>query len=443
MHPSRQPSARPSMQPTSRPSLRPDVVTTFTHNGAVQTWTCPAGVTSVQVDMSAAQGAKCTNSACAAGGLGGRVVASVAVVPGTTYSIVVGGAGSTSSPYGGYLGGGGCAVTHINTHSAGGGGLSMFGPSANVFDAVIVVGAGGGSGYTNSLWAGGHGGGEVGGAGGPDAISGGQGGGTGSGGAKSPREDCAGCTDGDQGQGGTGNCNGGGGGGAGWYGGGGGGAGGGGGGSSFTHAILATSVVHSQGFQSGNGVVQLSYRPPLEKTFEFTGTVQNWTCPWWVTSVQVDMSAAQGAKCPRSHTFEGGAAGLGGRVMATLAVIPGYKYTIIVGGAGSSESPYGGYLNGGGCSAASANYFRAGGGGLSMVGTSEDVLDAFLVAGAGGGSGYKARAGGDGGGTVGKAGQPDTTYGGQGGGPDSGGAAATFSAISGQTAGQQGQGGTG
>ena len=184
------------------PGAGADVVETFAFTGAAQTWTCPSWVSSVEVDMSAAQGAQCTQINCASAGLGGRVVASVAVVPGTTYTIVVGGQGSTSSPYGGYPGGGGCAVTTYAPATAGGGGLSLFGPSAGVADAWIVAGAGGGSGGGGR--AGGPGGGTTAGAGGPDTHYGGQGGGPTSGGAKATYPYVFGQTDGSQGQGGIG-----------------------------------------------------------------------------------------------------------------------------------------------------------------------------------------------------------------------------------------------
>jgi hypothetical protein len=178
------------------------VVETFSFTGAAQTWTCPSWVTSVQVDMSAAQGAQCTYTPSGSAGLGGRVVASVAVVPGTTYTIVVGGQGNTSSPYGGYPGGGGCAVTTNAPATAGGGGLSLFGPSAGVADALIVAGAGGGRAAYGR--AGGPGGGTTAGAGGGGTLRGGQGGGPTSGGAKATRTDVSGHTDGSQGQGGIG-----------------------------------------------------------------------------------------------------------------------------------------------------------------------------------------------------------------------------------------------
>ena len=185
------------------------MVETFAFTGAAQTWTCPSWVTSVEVDMSAAQGAKCTRNdqyACGSAGLGGRVVASVAVVPGTTYTIVVGGQGSTSSPYGGYPGGGGCANTNNAAYTAGGGGLSLFGPSAGVADAWIVAGAGGGS--APNGYVGGPGGDTTAGAGGGETLRGGQGGSPTSGGAKATLTSCNGAcsgqTDGSQGQGGIG-----------------------------------------------------------------------------------------------------------------------------------------------------------------------------------------------------------------------------------------------
>ena len=221
--------------------------------------------------------------------------------------------------------------------------------------------------------------------------------------------------------------------------------GGGGGGSSFSLASKATSVTHSQGVQAGHGVVELSYPPPPPgvERFAFTGAAQTWTCPSWVTSVEVDMSAAQGAQCTETGSYACGSAGLGGRVVASVAVVPGTTYTIVVGGQGSTSSPYGGYPGGGGCANTNNAASTAGGGGLSLFGPSAGVADAWIVAGAGGGSGNDGGAGGPGGDTTAGAGGGGTYYGGQGGGPTSGGAKATRTDYSGHTDGSQGQGGIG
>ena len=142
-----------------------DVVETFNYTGVARTWTCPSWVTSIDVVMTAGQGAACTISGCGAAGRGGRVEASLAVIPNTNYTVFVGGQGLTVSPWGGTPGGGGCSeVYHPDSYTAGGGGLSLFGPSAAVTTAWLVAGAGGGSGTSGA--AGGSGGGTVGGVGG-------------------------------------------------------------------------------------------------------------------------------------------------------------------------------------------------------------------------------------------------------------------------------------
>ena len=129
-----------------------------------------------------------------------------------------------------------------------------------------------------------------------------------------------------------------------------------------------------------------------------------------------------------------------------MAVVPGTTYTILVGGQGSNNlGPYGGYPGGGGCYRPVPDY-TAGGGGLSLFGPSAVVSDAWIVAGAGGGSAPYNRAGGPGGDTTAGAGRGNTEAG-QGGGPASGGAKATYTSCYGgcfaATAGSQGEGGIG
>ena len=160
--------------------------------------------------------------------------------------------------------------------------------------------------------------------------------------------------------------------------------------------------------------------------FAYTGGKQSWVCPSWVSSVQVDMAGAQGAPCIADTC---GVAGLGGRLVATLTVTAGISYTIIVGGQGRNlNNPSGGYP-GGGCSVSpvTATNFTGGGGGLSLIGPSANATLAWLVAGAGGGSGTSGAAGGSGGGTVGGVGGGSN--------PGSGGTVGNYVG--------QGQGGTG
>src|SRR5947207_6588908 len=73
---------------------------------APQTWTVPAHVHAATFDLYGAQGQTCAgcgaSGADAAGGKGAHLTASIAVTPGDTLTIVVGGKGI----YGGYNGGG-------------------------------------------------------------------------------------------------------------------------------------------------------------------------------------------------------------------------------------------------------------------------------------------------------------------------------------------------
>ena len=82
----------------------PNCTATFTTVQA-NSWTAPTGTTSVSVVVSGAQGG-------GSAGLGGRVSGVLAVTPGATYSIYVGGAGGTGSgAAGGFNGGGSWQTT--------------------------------------------------------------------------------------------------------------------------------------------------------------------------------------------------------------------------------------------------------------------------------------------------------------------------------------------
>jgi hypothetical protein len=227
---------------------------TFNYTGAQQTWTVPAGVTSVTVD---AQGAQGSNSSYGTGGNGGRVQTTLAVTPGATVYINVGQGGTISA--GGWNGGG---APYACSCTGGGGGASdlRIGGTA-LTDRKIVAGGGGGAGYywnwTNDH--GGNGGGLSGEAGKTNNAYNvaycGQGGTQVAGGAGANQGGAAGTL-------GTGGGNGyyAGGGGGGYYGGGAGyGGGGGGGGSSYTDAISASAVTLTQGFKTGNGLVTITW----------------------------------------------------------------------------------------------------------------------------------------------------------------------------------------
>ncbi|MBT7910031.1 MAG: hypothetical protein HN607_05815, partial [Verrucomicrobia bacterium] len=243
----------------------------YTYTGAVQTFTVPAGITSISVD---AYGASGTTIDPSQGnydsqlGKGGRVLANLTVTPGDTLNIYVGEAPHDeewSSGAGGWNGGGGGMLDRGGTFPGGGAtDIRIGGTGLN--NRVIVAGGGGGK-RNGSTYGGGHGGGLVGqnGGGGNNSYSGpryGAGGSQSSGGAGG--YSYVGSTYyirassiGTLGNGGNGDTDSGGGGG-GYYGGGGGADGGGGGGSSYTDPTLSSSVVHTQGVQIGSGQLTIT-----------------------------------------------------------------------------------------------------------------------------------------------------------------------------------------
>jgi hypothetical protein len=77
---------------------------TFSFTGAQESWVAPSGVTSVTVDAYGAAGKQLTGAQTA--GLGAHVQATLAVTPGATYYVTVGGAGAYGSTGGGFNGGG-------------------------------------------------------------------------------------------------------------------------------------------------------------------------------------------------------------------------------------------------------------------------------------------------------------------------------------------------
>lgn len=225
-------------------------VTTFSYTGAVQTYTVPVGVTSIQIDTWGAQGGTGTYGGITPDpGLGGYASGTLSVTPGTIYNIYVGGAGASSGP-GGFNGGGQAGTDY----GASGGGasdvrISPFG----LTDRIIVGAGGGGAAFGSTPSDGGHGGALIGIAGqNGDSFVGGGGGTQDAGGA-------AGCcygaaTAGTFGLGGGPGDYHNAGGGGGWYGGGSGaGQAGAGGGSSYIDGV--TDGITIAGVRTGNGQV--------------------------------------------------------------------------------------------------------------------------------------------------------------------------------------------
>jgi hypothetical protein len=141
--------------------------TTYGYTNTRQTYTVPAGVTSIRVQ---AKGARGGGSPCSTPGYGGAVVCSLAVTPGQVVNIYVGNTGtgydygianggtngdggSSSGGYGYYYGGGGGAPSDLRV-----GGTALT-------NRVIVAGGGGGAGYYCCSDPGGGGGGLNGGNG--------------------------------------------------------------------------------------------------------------------------------------------------------------------------------------------------------------------------------------------------------------------------------------
>ena len=246
----------------------------FDYTGAIQTWTVPAGVTRIFVDVAGAQGGSAGPNI---GGKGGKVSGLLNVAPGDVLQITVGGQSTTNIALYGFGGNGGSA-TNYGTIARAGGGLSAISTAAPVTQTNALLIAAGGGGTPNSSFAGGGGaGGGLNGAGAPSNYGGTP---TRGGGASQTAGGVAGSiydansiapTAGSAINGGVGGIvpggsagwNGGGGGGAGYFGGGGGAGGGnaqgsGGGGSSWSHAsVLQVSTVSN--FNTGHGRVIIYY----------------------------------------------------------------------------------------------------------------------------------------------------------------------------------------
>jgi trimeric autotransporter adhesin len=240
--------------------------TTFSYTGSVQTYTVPSGIVSLALDVRGAQGGNFSGHGN--GGLGGRVVCTLAVTSGQVLQVYVGqqagvstcGSGSAggSNSGGGAQGGNGATS---GCGGSGGGGSSdvrtIAGSTTTSLNSRLVVGAGGGGG----AWACGS---EAGGAGG--GLTGGLGenfcssyslsnnGGPGTPTAAGAAGNLA--SAGSFGAGGNAYTSYyGGGGGGGWYGAGGAYSGGGCGGSSYAGGAGVTGATMTSGYTTGNGVV--------------------------------------------------------------------------------------------------------------------------------------------------------------------------------------------
>ncbi|OGH90844.1 MAG: hypothetical protein A2507_01605, partial [Candidatus Magasanikbacteria bacterium RIFOXYD12_FULL_33_17] len=368
--------------------------TTFNYTGTIQNYTVPAGVTSLTINAKGAQGGYSSNGVVL-GGLGANITGTVTVTPGQILKILVGGQGVGSSQQGG--GGGGSFTTDNNNNPliiAGGGGGGYY--NGYPYGAINSKGS-----ISSSGNAGIYGyGGATGGAGGTNGNGGGcspqyaTSEGSGGGGLIGNGTNCYGTTGGKSfinggaggagaGAGGAGGFGGGGGGdwsswtgggGGGGYSGGGGGTyyGTGGGGGSYNAGINPTNL---SGTQSGNGQIIIvsdssgssgsssSGGETTTETFNYTGTIQTFTVPAGVTSIDIDAYGAQGGT---GLSYTGG---LGAKMKGTFTVTPGQILKVLVGQQGGN----------------SANYKAGGGGGGSFI--TDNSNSPLVVAGGGGGGG--------------------------------------------------------
>lgn len=215
---------------------------TFEASDTLQTFTVPSTCTYIDID--------CTGAG--SGNKGGRVQCRLKVTPNQTLYLAV---ATTSNPYN---------ATDIRTDGTG------LTDETSLQSRLVVAGGGGWNGYSGGGAGGGLVGGNGGGTGGTQTA-----GGTGHKGGWGYGEDGQFGLGGTSSRGGTG--------GAGWYGGGGGGCDtgqffyqylttGGGGGSSYTHPTLCSAVRHTQGYQSGNGYMTLTYQSDISDYDNFITT---------------------------------------------------------------------------------------------------------------------------------------------------------------------------
>jgi hypothetical protein len=171
------------------------VYTATTPTATEQTFTVPAGVTSIDVIANGAAGGSGfspTGASMGVGGAGGegeQVSGTLAVIPGSTLYVEVGGLGlpgsHTGGGAGGFNGGGGGAfdtVTGIGVGGGGGGGasdirtVSRTVTGTTLASRLIVAGGGGGGGGGGDCTGAGAGAGGAGGGGGITPTNGGLGG---------------------------------------------------------------------------------------------------------------------------------------------------------------------------------------------------------------------------------------------------------------------------
>jgi hypothetical protein len=135
------------------------------------------------------------------------------------------------------------------------------------------------------------------------------------------------------------------------------------------------------------GLVALYLIVPVEagsQAYAYTGSVQHFTVPSWVTTITVEAYGAQGGTNTLNRVVDGGR---GAYIKATISVTPSSTLDVYVGGKGGDQvgsvGGAGGY-NGGG---AARGPRSGGGGGGTDVRPSGGALSQRLVVAGGGGGG--------------------------------------------------------
>jgi cysteine-rich repeat protein len=404
---------------------------TFAFTATAQTFLVPAGVTSLDFEVMGAQGGG------EYGGLGARVRGTLAVTPGETLDLFVGGKGTMGGAAlnGSFNGGGGGFWG-----GAGGGASDIRREPYALPDRVVVAGGGGGA-MRGPIFGMGGSGGADGEDGAPSTCVSGGGGGTQSSGG-------AGGGNGGAGVFGLGGSSEGSGGGGGWWGGGSSNGGvasdcSGGGGAGSSHiADTVTNGAISKGWQFGDGLIRLGWPtlphvtyPKPASAFVASGSASGVRVPSGTASISVGVYGAQGG---------GSAGGPGGETAGTLPITPGTPVEpgtpllVVAGLRGTSgASGLGGAFNGGG-----SGFWEAAGGGASDVRIGGWLPEDRVIVGGGGGGGKTLDDGGvpgGAGGMVGGDGYQSSCVAGGGGGTQSNGGAGGGTG----SAGQFGQGGAG
>jgi hypothetical protein len=137
---------------------------TFSYTGAAEAWVVPAGVTSAVFDVYGGAGGSLASMLAVTGGPGGRgahVQATVALTPGATLNMRIGGQGTdgfasptnftgTLAAAGGFNGGGTnsitCTICSFVLGGAGGGSSDVRTSADGLADRLLVAGGGGGAG---------------------------------------------------------------------------------------------------------------------------------------------------------------------------------------------------------------------------------------------------------------------------------------------------------